>query len=284
MSDVELLASYWTLSGGALPHTDAEYSTFEFKERCMAAARAGFKGIGFWHADLEHVLKSYTLPQMKRILDDHGLKHIEIEFLADWFLPAGERRAASDERRAFLFKCCEGLGARHLKVGDFFRSECPMSRLIDEFGTLCREAAPRGVRIGYELMPFSVIETLEKTRQLVEGAAQKNGGVIFDLWHIVKLGIPYDAVINFPGQYFLGLELNDGYLQTPAGMDLATETTAHRKFCGQGEFDIKGFTSRLPQSAYRGPVGIEVLSQELRSWPLEKAAATAFNTTWAQFT
>jgi sugar phosphate isomerase/epimerase len=283
MSDVELIASYWTLSGGALPHTDAEYSTFEFKERCAAAARAGFKGIGLWHADLEHVLKSYTLPEMKRILDDNGLKHIEIEFLTDWFLPAGARRAASDERREFLFKCCEGLGARHLKVGDFYRSDCPMPKLIDEFGALCRGAAPRGIRIAYELMPFSVIETLEKTRQLVEGAAQKNGGVMFDLWHIVKLGIPYDSVIHFPGQYFMGLEINDGYLKTPAGMDLATETTAHRKLCGQGEFDIKGFTSRLPQSAHRGPVGIEVLSKELRSWPLEKTATTAFNTTRAQF-
>ena len=283
MSDVELIASYWTLGGGALPHTDKEYSTFEFKERVAAAARAGFKGIGLWHADLEHVLKTYTLPQMKRILDDHGLKHIEIEFLADWFLPPGERRAASDERRKFLFNVCEGLGARHLKVGDFFKSDCAMPRLIDEFGNLCREAAGRGIRIAYELMPFSVIETLEKTRRLVEGAAQKNGGVIFDLWHIVKLGIPYDEVMNFPAEYFMGLEINDGYLKTPAGMDMVTETTSHRKLCGYGEFDIKGFTAKLPSSPYRGPVGIEVLSQELRSWPLEKTATTAFNTTRAQF-
>ncbi len=96
MSDVELIASYWTFAGGALPHSDAEYSTFEFKERCEAIARAGFKGIGLWHADIEHVLERYTLPQMKRILDDNGLKHVEIEFLADWFLPPGERRTASD--------------------------------------------------------------------------------------------------------------------------------------------------------------------------------------------
>ena len=168
MSQVELIASYWTLSGGALPHTDSEYSTFEFKQRCEAAARAGFKGIGLWHADIEHVLKHYTLPQMKRILADNDLKHVEVEFLADWFLPPGERRAASDERRELLFKACEGLGARHLKVGDFFKSECSMPRLIDEFGSLCRQAAARGIRIVYELMPFSVIETLEKTRQLVE--------------------------------------------------------------------------------------------------------------------
>jgi sugar phosphate isomerase/epimerase len=283
MQNVELIASYWTLAGGALPHTDKEYSTFEFRERIEAAARAGFKGVGLWHSDLIHVQKSYTLPEMKRILDDNGMKYIEIEFLADFFVEPGERRAASDQTRKLLFDACEGLGGRHIKVGDFFRTACPMPRLIDEFGKLCQEAAKRGIRIAFELMPFSVIESLDLARQLVEGAAQKNGGVIFDLWHIVKLGIPYDEVMKFPQQYFTGLEINDGYLKTPPGMDLVTETTAHRKLCGQGEFDIKGFLAKLPGSNYSGPVGIEVLSQELRSWPLEKTATTAFNTTLAQF-
>jgi sugar phosphate isomerase/epimerase len=280
---VELIASYWTLAGGALPHTDKEYSTFEFKERIEAAARAGFKGVGLWHADLEHVLKRYTLAEMKRILDANGMKHIEIEFLADWFLEPGERRTAADQRKKLLFDACEGLGGRHIKVGDFFKTPCPMPKLIDEFGKLCQEAAKRGIRIAFELMPFSVIESLDSARQLVTGAAQKNGGIIFDLWHIVKLGIPYDAVMQFPKQYFTGLEINDGYLQTPPGMDLVTETTAHRKLCGYGEFDIKGFLAKLPGSNYSGPVGIEVLSQELRSWPLEKTATTAFNSTLAQF-
>jgi sugar phosphate isomerase/epimerase len=283
MPNVELIASYWTLSGGALPHTDKEYSTFEFKERVAAAARAGFRGIGLWHADIEHVLKSYSLADMKRILDDNGMKYIEIEFLADFFLDPGERRTAADQRKKLLFEACEGLGGRHIKVGDFFKTPCPMPRLIDEFGTLCQEAAKRNIRIGFELMPFSVIERLDLARQLVEGAAQKNGGIIFDLWHIVKLGIPYDEVMAFPRQYFLGLEINDGYLKPPPGMDLVTETTAHRKLCGQGEFDIRGFIAKLPNSGYTGPVGIEVLSQELRSWPLEKTATTAFNTTIAQF-
>jgi len=41
--DVELLASYWTIAGGALPHTDREYSPFDFQDRVQAAAKAGFK-------------------------------------------------------------------------------------------------------------------------------------------------------------------------------------------------------------------------------------------------
>jgi sugar phosphate isomerase/epimerase len=283
MSTVELLASYWTLAGGAVPHSDHEHSPFSFRDRVEAAARAGFTGMGFWHADLENVTRTLTYAEMRRILEGSGIRHVEIEFLTGWFLPPGERRAASDRRRALLFTACEGLRARHLKVGDFERSEYPLPRLIDEFGQLCREAAPRGIRVVYELMPFAVVGSLEATRALVEGAAQKNGGVIFDLWHIVKLGIPYADVMGFPGEYFLGLEINDGYLKTPPGMDLVTETTSHRKLCGEGEFDIEGFLDQLPRSGFRGPVGIEVLSADLRGLPLEKAARRAYSTTRSQF-
>jgi sugar phosphate isomerase/epimerase len=281
-TDVELLASYWTLSGGAIPHTGPEHSTFEFKQRVEAAARAGFKGMGFWHADLEHVMKTRSLAEMRHILDDNGIKHVELEFLVDWFLD-GERRRESNVRRALLMDAAEALGARHIKVGDFFGTQCPMPRLVDEFGALCREAAARGTRILYEMMPFSAIDSLEGSRQLVEGTAARNGGIIFDLWHIVKLGIHYADVMRFPKQYFLGLEINDGYLRAPAGMDMVEETTGHRKLCGDGEFDIRGFLALLPQSGYRGPVGIEVLSRELRTWSLERATTAAYQTTLAQF-
>jgi sugar phosphate isomerase/epimerase len=283
MKNVELIASYWTLAGGAIPHTGPEASTFEFRERVEAAARAGFKGIGLWHADIEHVLQRYTYAEMKKILDANGMKYVEIEFLADWFLEPGERRSAAELRKKLLFDACEQLGGRHIKVGDFFKTSCPMPRLVDEFANLCQQAAKRGIKIAYELMPFSVIESLDLARELVVGAAQKNGGIIFDLWHIVKLGIPYDDVMRFPKDYFIGLEINDGYLKTPPGMDMVTETTQHRQLCGNGEFDIKGFLAKLPGSNYSGPVGIEVLNKELRSWPLEKTAVTAFNTTLAQF-
>jgi len=44
--NVELLTSYWTIAGRAEPHTDKEYSPFDFADRVAASARAGFKGVG----------------------------------------------------------------------------------------------------------------------------------------------------------------------------------------------------------------------------------------------
>ena len=40
--NVELLASFWTLSGKAEPHTDKEFCRFDFRDRVEAAAKAGF--------------------------------------------------------------------------------------------------------------------------------------------------------------------------------------------------------------------------------------------------
>src|SRR5579864_7770839 len=108
-----LLASYWTISGGALPHTDREYSTFDFKDRVVAIAKAGFKGMGIWHADLDHTLESRSLAEMKQILDDHGITHIELEFLGDWFLE-GERKKQSDIRKRQLLKAAVALEAHHV--------------------------------------------------------------------------------------------------------------------------------------------------------------------------
>ena len=278
--DVELLASYWTIAGGAQPHTERDWSPLDFKDRVAAAARAGFRGIGIWHTDLAHTLETRELPEMKRILDDHGIRHVELEFLTDWFLE-GERKRQSDATRQLLMTAAEALGARHIKVGDFFKEKCPMPRLVEGFAGLCREAAEHGTRILFELMPFANIDTLEGAIELVRSAGAANGGIILDTWHVVKLGIPYEAVARMPGEFLLGVELNDGTFQAP--WSLQEDTINHRRLCGEGEFDVKGFIAAVEQAGYRGPYGIEVLNAEMRAWPLEKLATRAYETTMAQF-
>ncbi|MFY9675082.1 MAG: sugar phosphate isomerase/epimerase [Terriglobales bacterium] len=278
-TEVELLASYWTISGGE-PHTDHEYSPYEFKERVEAAARAGFRGFGIWHADLEHVQKKYALREMRQILDDNGIRFIELEFLNDWFLE-GERKTQSDIRKRKLFAAAEVLRAYHVKVGDFFQESCPMDRLVESFAGPCREAADHGAKVGFELMPFAMIRTLSEALEMVRGAGEPNGGIVFDLWHIARLGIPYEEIARVPREYVISVELNDGTFQAP--WSLHEDTINHRRLCGEGEFDVKGFVRCLQDVGYRGPWGIEVLSAELRKRPLEDVVARAFATTLAQF-
>jgi sugar phosphate isomerase/epimerase len=277
---VELLGSYWTLAGGAQPHTDKEYSPFDFQDRVEAAAEAGFKGVGIWHADLAHILKTRSLNDMKKIFDDNGIVHIELEFLNDWFLD-GEKKKLSDVTKKMLLDAAEILRARHVKVGDFFGTEIPMPRYIEAFASLCKEAAERGTRIIYEMMPFSWIDSVEKAVQLVDSAGAKNGGICFDLWHIVKLKIPYEKIAGVPLKYVLGIEINDGTFECP--WSLHEDTINHRMLCGEGQFDVKGFVDKMLKAGYDGPWGIEVLNEDLRKRPLKTVTSDAFKTTIAQF-
>jgi sugar phosphate isomerase/epimerase len=279
-NNVELIASYWTLAGGAQPHTDHEYSLFDFKDRVEACAKVGFKGIGIWHADLLHTLKRRPMAEIKRILDDNGMKYIELEFLGDWFL-TGEKKKRSDIVKNDLLTAAAVLGARHIKVGDFFHTDTPMPQVIESFATLCKDAEACGTKIVYELMPFGMIDTLQDTLTMLRGAAAKNGGIIFDLWHVVKLGIPYEEVARFPMEYFFGVEINDGTFTAP--WDLVEDTVNHRRLCGEGEFDIPGFLDHVWKAGYRGPIGVEVLNKELRKRPLDELVTRSFHTTMAQF-
>lgn len=275
----ELTVAYWTIAG-AFPGVGPEHSLFDFQDRVEAAARAGFSGMGIWHADLEHILERRTLKEMKQILDDNGMRHTEVEFLTDWFLD-GERKKQSDVQRKKLLEAAEGLQARQVKVGDFYRRECSMPRLIDSFAALCAEAAEYGTRIVFEPMAVSMVHTLKDVLAMVKGAGAKNGGIMLDLWHVLNLGISYEEVGRIPLQYVFGAEVNDGTLRTSAGT--CRELIVNRRFCGEGEFDIKGFIEAVEKTCYSGPWGVEVFSEDLLNTPMEELNTRAFNTAMAQF-
>ena len=275
----ELTLAYWTIAG-AFPGEQPEYSPFDFQDRVEAAARAGFSGMGIWHADLDHILERRTLKEMKQILDDNGMRHTEVEFLTDWFLD-GERKKQSDVQRKKLLEAAEGLQARQVKVGDFYRRECSMPRLIDSFAALCAEAAEHGTRIVFEPMAVSMVHTLKDVLTMVEGAAAKNGGIMLDLWHVLNLGISYEEVGGIPLQYVFGAEVNDGAFQSSGGT--RRELMVNRRFCGAGEFDIKGFIEWVEKTGYSGPWGVEVFSKDLLNTPMEELSTRAMNTAMAQF-
>ena len=65
--------------------------------------------------------------------------------------------------------------------------------------------------------------------------------------------------------------------------DRIDEVVNHRKLPGEGEFDIPGYVEVLKDMGYSGPWGVEVLSAELRSLPIEEEFNRAYETTLAQF-
>jgi sugar phosphate isomerase/epimerase len=274
-NNADLMNLYWT-TAGVFPGR-GEISRFDFKARVQAAARAGFKGIGIWHTDLEHILQYRTLKEMQKILDDNGMKHIELEFITDWFLD-GARKAEADSRKKRLFEASEALHAKHIKVGDFYNSTCPMSRIIEAFATLCKEAENYGATIGFEIMGCAMINNIKDALKMVETTGAENGGLIIDIYQVANLGMTYEEIGSIPLKYLTNVELNDGTLPGSPNHD-----PSNRKFCGEGEYDIKGFINCVNNMGYTGPWGVEVISEKLATLPLKELSTRAFNTTIAAF-
>jgi sugar phosphate isomerase/epimerase len=275
-NSVELMTLYWTTAG--VFGWDAEISRFDFKERVEAAARAGFKGVGIWHTDLEHDMLHRSLKEMKSILDDNGMKYLELEFLTDWFVD-GPRKPESDGCKRRLLKAAETLRATHIKVGDFYNTPYSMPSLVESFAGLCQEAENVGTTIGFELMGSSMIDNLADAVTLVETVGAKNGGLILDIVQVENLHMPFDQIRRIPLQYLFGVELNDGALPGSPLYD-ASRT---RRYCGEGDFDVRGLIQCVQQMGYKGPWAVEVMSEELAVQPLEVLNRRAFETTMAEF-
>jgi sugar phosphate isomerase/epimerase len=279
---VELANAYWTSAGPVEVHIGREWSQFDFADRCAEAAKVGFVGLGLWHADVEHQLESHSLREMRQMLDDNGLRLYELEFLMDWFLDeAEEDRKAADRTRMLLLETAAELDAHHIKAGNIPGRPCELPRLKERYAELVADAARHtSAKILYEFMPFDVnvdsIETALEVLGDVDGS-----GVVIDTWHMAKLGITPDDLRKIPLEQLGWVELSDGRYENME--DRVDEVVNHRKLPGEGEFDIRGYVEVCSDMGYSEPWGVEVLSQELRSYPIDEMYRRAYEAAAAQF-
>jgi sugar phosphate isomerase/epimerase len=292
-SNHELIASCWIHMGATIPFSGRMWSSVPFAHRAKHVAQAGFKGMGLFHDDIAHILEfeapgatnAKKFEWMKGVLDENGLTTNEIEFLVNWMFPKGDaRRDAEAPVREMLLQAAGILKPRNLKCGNLGH---PVSVEVANqgFRELCAEFKSSGVKVCMEILPPDPNgQTLESALRVVAGA--DNGGIFLDTWHVNNIpGITYDAISKLkPGQ-IAGIELDDGWYMekdyapwtTRMGSPGFIEMTVNcRKCLGEGNFDVLGFIRAVIASGYRGPWGNEILSEELRRFPMEVAVRHVF--------
>ena len=282
MGEPQLIATCWTTAGDVRPDRPDNLGRWPLEDRIEAAARAGYAGSGFWLGDLiAWRERGHDYAALRRRLADAGQQLVELEYLSDWFAQ-GERRARSDVARAELFRAAAALDARHIKVMPPFLPDDPQGTdLAAEFAALCAEAAEYGVMIGLEMLPFSTLPNLQSALEMVAAADAPNGGLLIDIWHVVRSGGAVADVAQVPARFIISTELCDA-MNAMQG-SITEDTMCHRKLCGEGEFDVPGFIAALASAGYEGPYGVEILSDDFRKLPLAQAAARSFATSIAQF-
>lgn len=282
MSPPELLPACWTTAGDAAPLRDDEVSPFALADRIEAAARAGWQGFGINHADLVAASTDPGWPDLRSMFDDHGLHHIELEFLADWWADDG-RRAASDTVRSDLLAAAEVLEPRHIKVGaEFTDAPVDPDRFDEEFDILCTQASDAGTRIALEPMPWTNLPTIASGADLVRRVANSAGGLCVDIWHVHRAGNDVDDLRSvLTREIVFAVELNDADHEVVG--TLFEDTINNRRLCGRGAWDVPAFIRTMREIGHEGPWGVEIISEEHRQRPLDEAARVARETTLEVF-
>ena len=283
----ELLATCWTHAGDAMPVAGRHLSPLDLRARAEAVAAAGFTGIGFTIDDLEAAAPTYDLPQVRRLCDDLGLVHVEVELLEDWWT-TGSRRRESDRTRRSLLSAAEVLGARQVKSGpDVEVVDGAVPPLADvahwaaELHQLAVEAAGVGTRVALEPLPFSNVADFRLAADLVAAADHPGAGLVVDVWHLERGPSTLADLAEVPGDKVFVVELSDA--PAPQSTDLFHDTIHHRVTCGSGTFDVTGFVETLQHLGFAGPWGVEIISDAHRHRPLREALVDAHRTTTALF-
>jgi sugar phosphate isomerase/epimerase len=272
-----LLATCWTTAGNASPLPGDQRSPVPIRERVEAAAAAGFRGLGLLHTDLMPALDSYGSGGLRALLDDHGIVDLELELITDWWTAAPD----ADRVRRDLLDAAAALRARHIKVApDVSGGPWEHDHWVAAFAALADDAAQAGTRVGLEFLPWSNIKTVHDGLGLVRAAGHRAGGLIIDVWHTERAHTPPADLAAVPLEYIVGVELNDAAAE-PVGT-LFEDTVHRRRLCGAGTFDLAGVIAALRTAGWRGPWGVEILSDEHRRAPLRPAVAAAFRTADAQ--
>jgi sugar phosphate isomerase/epimerase len=270
----QLLATCWTSAGNVRPGLTADESPIPIDVRVRAVAAAGYSGIGLELADLEVVRQSIGFTALRDMIGAAGLTTIEVEFLNDW-CSTGDRRVASDARRALLLEAAGELGAHHIKAGSGQPADSrDLRRVRGEFEALADEAEAHGTRIALEPAAHSGLDVITAAIPMVVGLAHPAGGILLDPWHLYRAGVAYEMLDGtLPAEFLFAVELSDAPAE-PVGT-LFDDTFDNRLVPGNGAFDVPAFVRVVATIGFDGPWGIEMMSRRSRSLPVEVALAEA---------
>ena len=269
----QLVASHYTLTGTPV----GQPPRFTWDERVAAAAGAGFTGIGMHWEDYDALrADGRSDDDLRVVLDEHGLRVVEIEFLWDWMLD-GDRGRESREMEAKLLAMTDVFAPHHLNIGDIDMPDAgrPLSVVAERFGEVCDRAADHGTSVALEFLPWSGLPDLATASDVVRAAGRSNGGVVLDAWHYFR-GNPDDALLQaVAADVVVGVQLDDA--DAEAVGESYEDTVLRRRLPGEGSFDLVGLIGTIDAAGVDVPYSVEIMSTEQQALPVTQAAQRAYD-------
>lgn len=274
-----LVATCWTSAGAALPAAPSEASPLPILERVDAIAETGYVGLGIVYDDLVAIQAELGFAALRDYAHARGVRHLEVELATDWWLDPDT--VAWRPRWELLLDAAQVFDSPFIKIGTSFGEQvASVAPFVAPMRRLAEEAAAVGTRVGIEPLPFALIASMPQGAELVRAVDHEAAGLVVDYWHVHRAGTTLDeltAVLD-PFTVF-GVELSDALAEPDPNATLFEDTRDNRRYPGRGDQDVVGFIRTMAALGWRGPWGVEILSNEHRARELKAGLRVAYETT-----
>ena len=243
-------------------------------DRVALARDHGFRGVSISGYDLHTAEATGLSPaELATRIDDEGLAISEFDAVSVW-LDFHEGDAAADNPLPghTAEKVCPmagAVGARTVTLVEFLSKDVvDVDRAAEGFAHVCDVAAEHDLLVALEFGPWGGVPTLERALDVVRATDRPNASLLVDAWHFFRSGGALAELAAVPTALVGDVQIDDAPRQ--AEPDLWDETTHRRLVPGEGDFDLVGFLDTLTDVGYDGPLGVEVLSDELGRLPADE--------------
>jgi len=141
----------------------------------------------------------------------------------------------------------------------------PFEQAARELRASAEILARAGATLVLEFVVYGPLRTLDEAAELCEAVGWDRCRLLVDTWHVFRGGEPLSRLRSLSGDRIGLVHLNDGAAKPHE--DAVFEGRFARLPPGRGAFPLAEFTAAIEATGYRGPVGVEVLSEELRCLP-----------------
>jgi len=252
-----------------------------FREALEAAKIGGFQGVDLDIDEIEKILDSKSVEDVKRILDQNDLK------LGGWGLPvdfrADEETYRKDlERLPDYAWISRELGYHRvftwiLPFSDDLPFEENLNRHVQRLRPVAEILEDHHCHLGLEFVApktsrishkYEFIYTMEGILRLCEAIGTRNLGLLLDSWHWYTSHGSLSQLMRLKGEQVIYVHINDA----PAGIPVDEQIDNVRCLPGEtGVIDLVGFLKALEGIGYDGPVTPEPFLKKLKDMTPSKA-------------
>ncbi|MEX0678261.1 MAG: sugar phosphate isomerase/epimerase family protein [Pirellulales bacterium] len=227
------------------------------------AARAGYRGVEPWVAELDEYVKTGgSLADLRKRIADLGLSVESVIGFAHWVVDDDAKRALGLEEARRVMGMTAEIGGTRLAappagVSDHDRPD--LSTIAARYKALLELGDRHGVAPQLELWGFSpVLGKLSEVTFVAVAAAHPRSSILLDSYHLYKGGSDFESLRIVSGGAMHVFHIND----YPAHPPRAEITDAARVFPGDGVAPLGTLLGTLRDTGFRGTLSLELFNRE----------------------